>query len=147
MNEHIVEFTVPITEPMPPNYFITVISDRWMHSETKLAVSFQKLILPEKFPPHTQLLDLQPLPVAALKTDDYRALYPNWERFNKIQTQTFNSLYSTDENVFIGAPTGSGKTVCAEFALLHHWSKPDAGRAVYIAPFQDLSISDFKIGK
>jgi len=138
MNEHIVEFTVPITEPMPPNYFVTVVSDRWMHSETKLAVSFQKLILPEKFPPHTQLLDLQPLPVAALKTEDFRALYPNWERFNKIQTQTFNSLYSTDDNVFVGAPTGSGKTICAEFALLRHWSKPDAGRAVYIAPFQEL---------
>jgi len=138
MNEHIVEFTVPITEPMPPNYFVTVTSDRWMHSETKLAVSFQKLILPEKFPPHTQVLDLQPLPVAALKIDEYRALYPKWERFNKIQTQTFNSLYTTDENVFVGAPTGSGKTVCAEFALLHHWSKQDAGRAVYIAPFQEL---------
>ncbi|KAI6716850.1 hypothetical protein JHW43_000583 [Diplocarpon mali] len=138
MNEHIVEFTVPITEPMPPNYFVTVISDRWMHSETKLAVSFQKLILPEKFPPHTQLLDLQPLPIAALKADDFRALYPGWEQFNKIQTQTFNSLYSTDENVFVGAPTGSGKTVCSEFALLRHWSKPKAGRAVYIAPFQEL---------
>jgi len=138
MNEHVVEFTVPITEPMPPHYFVSVLSDRWMHSETKLPVSFQKLILPEKFPPHTPLLDLQPLPVAALKTDDFKALYPEWERFNKIQTQTFNSLYSTDDNVFVGAATGSGKTVCAEFALLHHWSKPDAGRAVYIAPFQEL---------
>ena len=138
MNEHLVEFTVPITEPMPPNYFVTVISDRWMHSETKLAVSFQKLILPEKFPPHTPVLDLQPLPVAALKTDDYKALYPNWDRFNKVQTQTFNSLYATDDNVFIGAATGSGKTVCAEFSLLHHWSKANPGRAVYIAPFQEL---------
>jgi pre-mRNA-splicing helicase BRR2 len=138
MNEHLVEFTVPITEPMPPNYFVTVLSDRWMHSETKLAVSFQKLILPEKFPPHTPLLDLQPLPVSALKTQDFVALYPNWQRFNKIQTQTFNTLYTTDENVFIGAPTGSGKTVCAEFALLRHWSKQSAGRAVYIAPFQEL---------
>lgn len=138
MNEHIIDFTVPITEPMPPNYFVTVMSDRWMHSETKLAVSFQKLILPEKFPPHTPLLDLQPLPVSSLKANDFRALYPDWERFNKIQTQTFNSLYSTDDNVFIGAPTGSGKTVCAEFALLHHWSKAGSGRAVYLAPFQEL---------
>ncbi|OBT60946.1 pre-mRNA-splicing helicase BRR2 [Pseudogymnoascus sp. 23342-1-I1] len=138
MNEHLVEFTVPISEPMPPNYFITLVSDRWMHSETKLAVSFQKLILPEKFPPHTPLLDLQPLPVSALKAQDYVALYPKWEWFNKVQTQTFNSLYATDENVFVGASTGNGKTVCAEFALLHHWSKPDAGRAVYIAPFQEL---------
>ncbi|EPQ63005.1 Bgt-317 [Blumeria graminis f. sp. tritici] len=138
VNEHVVEFTVPITEPMPPNYFVSLISDRWMQSETKLEVSFQKLLLPEKFPPHTQLLDLQPLPVAALKSDNFRELYPGWERFNKIQTQTFNSLYSSDENVFVGAPSSSGKTVCAEFALLRHWSNPDAGRAVYIAPFQEL---------
>ncbi|KAI9834766.1 MAG: hypothetical protein M1819_002852 [Sarea resinae] len=147
MNEHLVEFTVPITEPMPPNYFITVVSDRWMHSETKIAVSFQKLLLPEKFPPHTPLLDLQPLPVSALKQQDFQDLYPEWTRFNKIQTQVFNSLFTTDDNVFVGAPTGSGKTVCAEFALLRHWSKTDAGRAVYIAPFQELvdqRLADWK---
>ena len=138
MNEHLVEFTVPITEPMPPNYFITVLSDRWLQSETKLAVSFEKLVLPEKFPPHTQLLDLQPLPVAALKRDDFKALYPHWERFNKIQTQVHSSLFTTNDNVFIGAPTGTGKTVCAEFAILRHWSSPTKGRAVYIAPFQEL---------
>lgn len=136
-NEHVVDFTVPITDPMPPNYFISVISDRWMHSETRLPVSFQKLILPEKFPPHTQLLDLQPLPVAALKAKDYAKIYEDWDYFNKIQTQTFNSLYTTDDNVFVGAPTGSGKTVCAEFAILRHWAKPEYGRAVYIAPFQE----------
>ncbi|KAL6700556.1 Sec63 Brl domain-containing protein [Trichoderma pleuroticola] len=137
-NEHIVDFTVPITDPMPPNYFVSVISDRWMHSETRLAVPFHKLILPKKFPPHTELLDLQPLLVSALKVQDYVNLYPDWRQFNKIQTQTFNSLYKTDQNVFIGAPTGSGKTVCAEFALLRHWAQGDAGRAVYIAPFQEL---------
>ncbi len=139
MNEHLVEFTVPITEPMPPNYFITVVSDRWMHAETKLAVSFQKLVLPEKFPPHTPLLDLQPLPISALKNKEYQGVFPpEWERFNKIQTQVFNSLSTTDDNVFIGAPTGSGKTVSAEFALFRHWSKQAGGRAVYVAPFQEL---------
>ncbi|KAJ9624830.1 Pre-mRNA-splicing helicase BRR2 [Taxawa tesnikishii (nom. ined.)] len=137
MNEHLVEFTVPITEPMPPNYFITVISDRWMHSESRLAVSFQKLVLPEKFPAHTQLLDLQRLPVTALKRQEYIDLYPDWEVFNKMQTQVFNSLFTSDDNVFVGAPTGTGKTVCAEFALLRHWTKQDGGRAVYIAPFQE----------
>ncbi|EON62048.1 hypothetical protein W97_01267 [Coniosporium apollinis CBS 100218] len=144
MNEHLVEFTVPITEPMPPHYFITVISDRWMHAETKLAVSFQKLVLPEKFPPHTALLELQPLPVAALKRQDYQALYENFGRFNKIQTQVFNSLFASDDNVFVGAATGSGKTVCAEFALLRHWAKSDNGRAVYIAPFQELVDARFR---
>ncbi|KAI9682874.1 MAG: DEIH-box ATPase [Trizodia sp. TS-e1964] len=137
-NEHLVEFTVPITEPMPPNYFISLISDRWMHSETKLAVSFQKLVLPEKFPPHTPLLDLQPLVVGALKRKEYLELYKNYTKFNKIQTQVFNSLYNTNDNTFIGAPTGSGKTICAEFALLKHWSGQSDGKAIYIAPFQEL---------
>ncbi|PHH89034.1 hypothetical protein CDD83_6731 [Cordyceps sp. RAO-2017] len=137
-SEHMVDFTVPITDPMPPNYFVSVISDRWMHSETKEAVPFFKLILPEKFPPPTELLELQPLPVTALKVQSYVDLYPGWKQFNRIQTQTFNSLYKGDQNVFVGAPTGSGKTVCAEFALLRHWTQPDAGRAVYVAPFQEL---------
>lgn len=138
MNEHLVEFTVPITEPMPPNYFISLISDRWMHSETKIAVAFQKLILPERFPSHTPLLDMQRVPVKALKQPAFQDLYPNWGEFNKVQTQTFKPLFDSDDNVFIGAPTGSGKTVCAELALLRHWSKTEGGKAIYIAPFQEL---------
>ncbi|KAK0383145.1 hypothetical protein NLU13_9058 [Sarocladium strictum] len=137
-NEHVVDFTVPITDPMPPNYFVSVVSDRWMHAETRLAIPFHKLILPEKFPPHTELLDLQPLPTSALKVESYVNLYPDWKHFNRIQTQTFNSLFKTDQNVFVGAPTGSGKTVCAEFAILRHWMQDDPGRAVYIAPFEEL---------
>lgn len=138
MTEHLVDFTVPISEPIPPNYFITLMSDRWMHSETRVPVSFQKLILPERFPPHTPLLDLQPVPVQALKVKEFIALYPNWDRFNKIQTQVFKSLYDSNDSVFVGAPTGSGKTVCAEFALLRHWKNPGTGKAVYVAPFQEL---------
>ncbi|KAI4199430.1 MAG: hypothetical protein LQ346_002568 [Caloplaca aetnensis] len=138
MNEHLVEFTVPITEPMPPNYFITILSDRWLQSETKLAVSFEKLVLPEKFPAHTPLLELQPLPVAALKRQDYQDMYKGIDKFNKVQTQVFSSLYTTNDSVFVGAPTGSGKTVCAEFAILRHWSSQASGRVVYIAPFQEL---------
>ncbi|OQO00368.1 hypothetical protein B0A48_13716 [Cryoendolithus antarcticus] len=137
MNEHLVEFTVPITEPMPPNYFITVVSDRWMHAESKLALSFQKLILPEKFPAHTPLLELQPLPVAALKRQDFVDVYPKWETFNRVQSQTFNHLYQSDENVLVCCSTGGGKTVCAEFALLRHFAKANASKAVYIAPLQE----------
>ena len=54
-------------------------------------------------------------------------MYPKWERFNKIQTQVYSSLFTTNDNVFVGAPTGSGKTVCAEFAILRHWSQSPKG--------------------
>ena len=57
-----------------------------------------------------------------------------------------------NDNVFVGAPTRSGKTVCAEFELLRLWSKPNNGRCVYIAPFQevvDLQVAQWrqKFGK
>ena len=60
--DHVITFTIPLFEP-PPNYFISIIADRWLHCETKLPMSFRYLILPKKYPQHTELLDLQPLPV------------------------------------------------------------------------------------
>jgi pre-mRNA-splicing helicase BRR2 len=138
-NEHYLTITVPIHEPVPPNYYISVISDKWLQSETRWPISFQHLIRPAPYPNHTALLDLQPLPVTALHNKAYEELYANsFANFNKIQTQVFQALFTTDENVFIGAPTGSGKTICAEFALLRLWSKKDASRAVCIEPYQDM---------
>jgi len=50
----------------------------------------------------------------------------------------FSKLYTTDNDVFIGAPTESGKTICAEFALLRLWSKRKQPRAVCIEPYQEM---------
>ncbi|KAF2789546.1 Sec63-domain-containing protein [Melanomma pulvis-pyrius CBS 109.77] len=143
-NEHLVEFTVPIDEPMPPHYFVSLVSDRWMGSGTKLPVSFRKLVMPAKFPPHTPVLDLQPLPISALKKKEYQGLYEDVGRFNKVQTQVFNCLYTSDDNAFVGASAGIGKTICAEFAILHHWSNNKEGRIVYLAPFQELVDNQYK---
>lgn len=55
--------------------------------ETQLPVSFRHLILPEKYPPPTELLDLQPLPVSALRNAAFEELYQNFPFFNPIQTQ------------------------------------------------------------
>lgn len=59
--ECIVEFTVPIRDPLPPQYYIRCISDRWVGCESCLTVSFQHLILPDRMPPHTDLLDIHPV--------------------------------------------------------------------------------------
>lgn len=138
-DEHNVTLTVPMSEPVPPNYYISVISDRWLHAETRLPISFKHLILPEKFPQPTPLLDLQPLLLPALHNKEFEAIYSSMvQTFNKIQTQVFQALYTSDDNVFIGAPTGSGKKICAEFALLRLWSKPEQKRAVCIEPYQEM---------
>lgn len=137
-DEHNVTLTVPMTEPTPPNYFVSVRSERWLHAETRLPISFKHLLLPEPFPQPTPLLDLQTLPLEALHNPEFEAVYKDRIRgFNKIQTQVFQALYTTDDNVFIGAPTGSGKTLCAEFALLRLWSKR-GGRAVCVEPYQEM---------
>ncbi|WCJ30807.1 U5 small nuclear ribonucleoprotein helicase putative [Euphorbia peplus] len=144
--DHTLSFSVPIYEPLSPQYFIRVVSDKWLGSQTVLPVSFRDLILPEKYPPPTELLDLQPLPVTALRNPSYEALYQDFKHFNPIQTQVFTVLYNTDDNVLVAAPTGSGKTICAEFSILkNHHKRSDSGvRAVYIAPLEALAKERYR---
>jgi len=76
-NGHLVD-QGPMTDLVPPNYFTIVVSSGWMRLGTKLAASFMRLILPERFSPHTPLLDFVPLPVDALKKPEFIDLYPEW---------------------------------------------------------------------
>jgi len=62
------------------------VSDTWLHAEATLPMSFKGLILPERHPPHTELLDLDPLPLSALDCPLYEAQY-KFSHFNPIQTQ------------------------------------------------------------
>src|SRR3569833_1978386 len=97
---HAISFTIPIFEPLTPQYYIRVISDTWLGAETVHEVSFKGLILPDQHPPHTDLLDLRPLPLAALRNAQYEALY-RFTHFNPIQTQAFHTLYHSDANVLL----------------------------------------------
>ncbi|KAG6465783.1 hypothetical protein O3G_MSEX015385, partial [Manduca sexta] len=112
----------------------------WIAAETQLPVSFRHLILPEKNLPPTELLDLQPLPISALRNPKYEELYNDtFPQFNPVQTQVFNAVYNSDENVFVGAPSGSGKSVVAELALLRLLHTSAAARAVYLLPKDALA--------
>jgi hypothetical protein len=46
-DEHNVTITVPMFEPVPPDYYISVISDRWLHAETRLPISFKHSFSPK----------------------------------------------------------------------------------------------------
>ena len=84
--------------------------------------------------PPTELLDLQPICDLrfAFRNESYEALYKDQvTQFNPIQTQTFNNLYNTNENILIGAPSSSGKTLCAEIAILRLFDTNPDGRYVY----------------
>ena len=50
------------------------------------------------------------------------------------RAQAFHTLYHTDENVLMGAPTGSGKTISAELAMLRVFRAHPGMKVIYIAP-------------
>lgn len=136
--DHHVTFFVPLSEPLPPQYFVKVLSDRFLHSETTLPVSFRHLILPQKFPPCAELLDLQPLPISALGNKVFEKVFQGISRFNPIQTQTFKALYESDGNVLICAPESSGKSTCASIAITRHFLSGANGKCVYLNPIEDI---------
>ncbi|KAG6427640.1 hypothetical protein SASPL_111886 [Salvia splendens] len=82
---------------------------------------------------HTELLDLKPLRVTALANGTYEALY-RFTHFNPILTEVWMKLANPPccfpaifsiynqllyQNVLLRAPTGSGKSISAQLAMLH----------------------------
>lgn len=134
---HEITVIVPIEDPPPSQYQITCLSDRWLAAEQVEVLSFEHLIFPHEYPPNTELLNLYPLSVKALQNPSFEALYP-FPYFNPIQTQTFHTMYYTDTNALVGAPTGSGKTIVAEFAMLKLFRDNPKLKVVYIAPLKAL---------
>ena len=140
------EFTVPLFEPLHPLYYIKVISDRWLQCEAQLPVSFKNLILPEKFPIPTELLDLQLLPIKALKWTEAEVLFERIgiNSLNSIQTQVFASFYHSDETIFLGSPTGSGKSVCTILSILRSIKTDPQSKIVYIGPMDAICRQKYK---
>jgi pre-mRNA-splicing helicase BRR2 len=132
---HVLTFTVAVLEPVPPQYFVRLLSERWLGCDQTLPISFRHLILPDKFPPPSQLLDLLPMPVPAL-ANGYSALFP-FRTFNPVQTMLFGPAFNSGGNLLLCAPTGSGKTAVAELAIFRAWSLAEKhgtrARVVYVA--------------
>ncbi|OQE17153.1 hypothetical protein PENFLA_c025G01144 [Penicillium flavigenum] len=137
--DHELNFTIPLSDPLPSQIYIRVISDRWLGAETVSPVSFQHLIRPDTESVYTDLLNLQPLPISALKNPILEEIYgQRFQFFNPMQTQIFHILYHTPANVLLGSPTGSGKTVAAELAMWWAFREKPGSKVVYIAPMKAL---------
>ena len=138
-NDHELSFTIPLSDPLPTQIYVRAVSDRWLGAETVTPVSFQHLIRPDTESVYTDLLDLQPLPVAALKNLLLEDIYvQRFLFFNPMQTQIFHTLYHTSANVLLGSPTGSGKTVAAELAMWWAFREKPGSKVIYIAPMKAL---------
>ncbi|VDK81594.1 unnamed protein product [Litomosoides sigmodontis] len=138
-------FTVPVRhQHLSHNYQVRVASDRYVIDDTVVPISMHNCVLPSSHRRHTvqhgnniDLLDLDPLPLTALKNEAFQSIY-SFQFFNPVQTQVFHCLYNTDQNALIGAPTGSGKTLCAELAMYRIFREYPTKKCVYIAPLKAL---------
>jgi len=138
-DDHELNFTIPLADPLPSQIYVRAMSDRWLGAETVTPVSFQHLIRPDTEAVYTPLLNLQPLPITALKNPKLEEIYGvRFKYFNPMQTQIFHTLYHSAANVLLGSPTGSGKTIACELAMWWAFREKPGSKVVYIAPMKAL---------
>lgn len=108
------------------------VSDSWHNSDAVLALSFKSLQLPGRAPPHTDLLDLDPLPVSALDNAAYQSMY-RFTHFNAIQTQVGPTMDRKSTSAAESVPTARHTAeapytphVLVQGASKAHWTCPEA---------------------
>ena len=142
---HYISFFIPLSENEQPNYFVSLISDKWLFCEKKIPVMLTNMKVPKKFPALTPVIESDLVPVSDVGIKEFTTVFP-FKYFNKFQSQVFDSIYNNDENVLFATSKGNGKTDIALLSLLKLW-KDEGGRAIYIQPNQkciDITLKKWK---
>lgn len=133
-----ISFFVPYLIPVNPFYYIRIFPDRWFGCDHHLPLYLETLTLPDEPLTQTHLLDIDLARIRSLENPLFEKYYSDKFKgadFNQIQTQSFKTLYKSDDDVILLAAAGSGKTICAELAIIHNINlRGTSSKCAYIAP-------------
>ncbi len=76
---------------------------------------YEALTVPANF--SSNIFDIPLVSISAFHPQSQKA-FPSYKTLNKMQSAVFHMAYTTNENLLICAPTGSGKTDIATMAVL-----------------------------
>ncbi|XBW36887.1 hypothetical protein QEN19_002466 [Hanseniaspora menglaensis] len=136
-SEQFLDFMIPIGNPTPSQIMIRIISDNFLDCDYSDLVSLKNLLKPENESLTTRLLGLRPLPITAFNDPVIEKIY-DFKYFNPIQTMSFHALFHSDKNIFMGAPTSSGKTLISEIVIFESLKRRPGTKIIYIAPMKAL---------
>lgn len=137
-------FCVRYLTPTQPFYFIRLFPDGWFGCDQHLPIYMEKLSLPDESSIITQLPDLELQTIRSLGNVMFERAYEDKFRggFNQIQTHAFQHLYLKDDDIILLASAGSGKTTCAELAIIRNINlRGTASKSAYIcANYQSAQL-------
>ncbi|CAD8198479.1 unnamed protein product [Paramecium octaurelia] len=129
--------TVALFDVMHPIYYIKVISDKWISCETEQPIPFKNLILPQPFNRCTELLQLTLLSIDQIKHSQIENILAKKimhnRYFDQIQTQVFQNLYQSNDNIYIGSSTYQSKSILPFLAILQMINNFKGFKAIYIS--------------
>jgi pre-mRNA-splicing helicase BRR2 len=134
------QFMAPLTDPLPPVYFIKLISDKWLQCEHTVPISFKNLLLPDKFAAPRDLDEEAYAEVRSLNFKEAEKLYKDdgLEEFPTVVASMFKQAYRSGEDLFVALPADciEQRTV-AELALFREVQREGFQKAVYVAAKQE----------
>ncbi|KAG7903106.1 hypothetical protein KL935_000638 [Ogataea polymorpha] len=74
--------------------------------------------------------------------DNYASIF-KFSQFNKMQTSAFPMIFQDSDNCVVTSPTGSGKTVLFEVAIIRALKENSKAKILYLAPLKALCNERF----
>lgn len=108
------QFVVPLMDPMPSSYFVTILSDNWIQSRSMASVNLGKINIPTQFPPQTAVKHRDLVDVSHI---DFSFSKP----FDLVSSQVYELLYASDSNAFVGM---LDTDLCIELLIARHLQSP-----------------------